>query len=131
MCLLLREFPVVAGKTLAFYMAEQGINEPESLTFMTVNNKNLEYTLKVYTFVKNSTMKNLSLKLEDDIFQETEKIVTKVNKNRNRYINEAIDFYNQLHKRRLLSKQLSKESKLVSRDSLEILAEFEKLHDKN
>lgn len=63
------------------------------------------------------------------IFQETEKIVTKVKKNRNRYINEAIEFYNRLHKRRLLSKQLSMESKTVAKDSLEILAEFEKLSD--
>jgi hypothetical protein len=76
-------------------------------------------------------MKNISLKLEDGIFQETEKIVTKVKKNRNRYINEAIDFYNQLHKRRLLSKQLSKESKMVSKDSMEVLAEFEKLSDED
>jgi hypothetical protein len=76
-------------------------------------------------------MKNLSLKLEDDIFQETEKIVAKVKKNRNRYINEAIEFYNRLHRRKLLSKQLSKESKLVSRDSLDILAEFEKLDDED
>ena len=74
-------------------------------------------------------MKNLSLKLDDDIFQETEKIVTKVKKNRNRYINEAIAFYNRLHKRRLLSKQLSKESKMVSRDSLEVLTEFDRLND--
>ena len=76
-------------------------------------------------------MKNLSLKLEDAIFLETEKIVTKVKKNRNRYINEAIDFYNRLHKRRLLSKQLTKESKLVSEDSLKVLAEFEKLNDED
>ena len=76
-------------------------------------------------------MKNLSLKLEDNIFQETEKIVKKVKKNRNRYINEAIEFYNRLHNRRLLSKQLSAESKLVSRDSIEILAEFEKLNDED
>ena len=76
-------------------------------------------------------MKNLSLKLEDDIFLETEKIITKVKKNRNRYINEAIDFYNRLHKRRLLSKQLTKESKLVSEDSLKVLAEFEKLNDED
>ncbi|MBX2914784.1 MAG: hypothetical protein KF856_05865 [Cyclobacteriaceae bacterium] len=76
-------------------------------------------------------MKNLSLKLEDEIFQETEKIVLKVNTNRNRYINEAIEFYNRLHKRRLLSKQLSKESKMVASDSLEILAEFEKLHNED
>ena len=76
-------------------------------------------------------MKNLSLKLEDDIFQETEKIVAKVRKNRNRYINEAIPFYNRLHNRKLLSKQLSKESNLVSEDSLKVLAEFEKLNDED
>jgi hypothetical protein len=74
-------------------------------------------------------MKNLSLKLDDDIFDETEKIVMRVKKNRNRYINEAIAFYNRLHKRKLLSRQLSKESKMVSGDSMEILAEFEKLND--
>jgi hypothetical protein len=76
-------------------------------------------------------MKNLSLKLEDEIFHETSRIVTKVKKSRNRYINEAIEFYNRLHKRRLLSKQLIKESKMVSKDSLEILAEFEKLQDED
>jgi superfamily I DNA and RNA helicase len=76
-------------------------------------------------------MKNLSLKLEDNIFLETEKIITKVKKNRNRYINEAIEFYNRLHKRRLLSKQLSKESKLVFADSMKVLAEFEKLNDED
>jgi hypothetical protein len=76
-------------------------------------------------------MKNLSLKLEDSTFIETEKIVAKVKKNRNRYINEAIQFYNRLHNRRLLSKQLSKESKLVSADSLKVLAEFEKLNDED
>lgn len=76
-------------------------------------------------------MKNLSLKLDDDIFKETEEIVTKVKKNRNRYINEAIEFYNRLYKRKLLSKQLSKESKMVSKDSLKILSEFEKLEDED
>lgn len=93
--------------------------------------KQLQYIPQVYTFEKNTQMKNLSLKLDDDIFQETERIVTKVKKNRNRYINEAIDFYNRLYKRRLLAKQLSKESKLVAKDSLEVLAEFEKLIDED
>lgn len=76
-------------------------------------------------------MKNLSLKLEDNIFLETEKIVLRVKKNRNRYFNEAIELYNKLHRRNLLSKQLSKESKLVSADSLKVLAEFEKLKDED
>lgn len=76
-------------------------------------------------------MKNLSLKLEDNIFQETENILAKVNKNRNRYINEALEFYNKLQKRKLLSKQLDKESKLVASDSLSVLAEFEALGDES
>ena len=76
-------------------------------------------------------MKNLSLKLDNDIFIETEKIVSKVKKNRNRYINDAIEFYNRLHNRKLLSIQLSKESKLVAVDSMEVLAEFEKLNNED
>ena len=73
-------------------------------------------------------MKNLSLKLEDSTFLETEKIVAKGNKNRNGYINEAIAFYNRLHRKKLLASQLTKESKLVASESLEVLAEFEKFH---
>lgn len=87
------------------------------------------YIKSIYFYEKEKGMKNLSLKLEDEIFQETEKIVSKIKKNRNRYINEAIEFYNKLHQRRLLSKQLSRESKMVSKDSLEVLAEFEKISD--
>ncbi len=74
-------------------------------------------------------MKNLSLKLEDSIFQETESILAKVNKNRNRYINEALEFYNKLQKRKLLASQLNLESKLVAGESLSVLAEFEALND--
>ena len=57
--------------------------------------------------------------------------MTKAEKNRNRYINKTIEFYNRLHRRRLLAKQLSKESKIVAGDSLAVLAEFEKLNDKD
>lgn len=78
---------------------------------------------------KTSSMKNLSLKLEDNIFQETENILAKVHKNRNRYINEALEFYNKLQKRRLLASQLDKESEVVSSESLSVLAEFEALKD--
>ena len=74
-------------------------------------------------------MKNLSLKMDDLVFTETEKIITKINKNRNRYINEAVEFYNILQKRRIISRQLQKESKLVQEESLKVLKEFEKLQD--
>ena len=76
-------------------------------------------------------MKNLSLKMDDVIFNETEKITSKIRKNRNRYINEAVEFYNLLQKRKLISRQLQKESKLVQNESMKVLAEFEKLRDEN
>lgn len=76
-------------------------------------------------------MKNLSLKMDDKVFQETEKLLTKVRKNRNRYINDAVAFYNALQKRRIISNQLKKESKLVRDESLKILEEFENLSDED
>ena len=74
-------------------------------------------------------MKNLSLKLEDDIYIETERITAKLQIARNRYINEAVDLLNKYHKRRLLKSQLAKESATIKIDSMEILREMEKLKD--
>ena len=74
-------------------------------------------------------MKTLSLKLDDSIFDETEDLLTKVKKSRNRYINEAVDFYNRINKRNLISRKLNKESRLVKRESLAVLSEFESLID--
>ena len=91
----------------------------------------LEYILKVYTFVRKYAMKTLSLKLDDKIFKEAEDITTKLHLARNRYINEAVNLYNLFNKRRLLKKQLLKESKLGRKDSMEILAEFEKFMDED
>ena len=65
--------------------------------------------------------------MDDKVFEETEQILLTIHINRNRYINEAIHFYNLLQKRRLLSKQLKKESKLVREESMKILEEFESL----
>jgi hypothetical protein len=76
-------------------------------------------------------MKNLSLKMDDKIFLETEDILSKVRKNRNRYINEAVEFYNLLQKSRILAKQFLKESKLVREESLKVLEEFEKLENED
>ena len=76
-------------------------------------------------------MKNLSLKMEEENFNETEKNTVKIKKNRNRYINEAVAFYNLLQKRKLLSMQLQKDSKLVKDESMKVLAEFEKLQDED
>ena len=72
-------------------------------------------------------MKTLSLKLDDNIFAEAEKITSKLKLARNRYINEAVNIYNLFNNRRLLKKQLMKESAASRKDSMEVLAEFERI----
>ena len=74
-------------------------------------------------------MKTISLKIDDAIFQDTENIIKTKKKARNRYINEALDFYNKTQKREMLREQLRKSSLLVREDNLEILKEFEALED--
>ena len=72
-------------------------------------------------------MKALSFKLDEDIFKDVEKITYELKIARNRYINDAINMYNNLFKKRVLKKQLRKESKLVHENSMRILKEFELL----
>lgn len=72
-------------------------------------------------------MKVLSLKLKEDILEQTDKMVKSSHVSRNAYINEALRMYNLFNRRRLLRKQLQKESKVAAAHSLEILAEMEQL----
>jgi predicted transcriptional regulator len=72
-------------------------------------------------------MKTVSLKIDDSIFGETEKILSKIKKPRNRYINDAIDYYNRIQKRAILEKKLKKESELIKADSMEVLKDFEEI----
>ena len=62
---------------------------------------------------------------------ETEKILSGINIPRNRYINEAIAYYNKVQKRQLLEKRLKTESALVGEDSMNVLREFENIGDDN
>jgi hypothetical protein len=73
-------------------------------------------------------MKTVSLKIDDAIFVETEKIISRINKTRNRYINEALDHYNQYQRRIILEKKLKIESELVKKESLNVLNEFERIN---
>jgi hypothetical protein len=73
--------------------------------------------------------KNLSLKLQDEIFEETEWVLRRVKLPRNAYINEAIDFYNKLTARRILKNKLIRESNIVATDSMAVLEEFEKFEE--
>jgi hypothetical protein len=71
-------------------------------------------------------MKIVSLKIDDSVFGETEKILSRIKVPRNRYINEAIEFYNRIKKRQILEHILKNESELVKKESLSVLMDFEK-----
>ena len=73
--------------------------------------------------------KILSLKMRDDIYQETETITQKTHVARNAYINAAVAFYNKLKKRVLLKKELAQESQVVRDNSMEVLKVFEAFED--
>lgn len=70
-------------------------------------------------------MNRTSLKIDEDIFVETEKIRAQLNTSRNRYINQALKHYNKLMHREILAAKLESESKLVREDSISVLKEFE------
>jgi hypothetical protein len=72
-------------------------------------------------------MKIISLKIDDSIFGDTEDILLQVKKPRNRYINEAIEYYNRFQRRLIVEKKLKTESDLVKAESLNILHEFENI----
>jgi hypothetical protein len=72
-------------------------------------------------------MKTVLLKLDDSTYGETESILARIRKPRNRYINEAVAFYNKYQKRQLIEKQLKEESTLVKEESMRVLNEFESL----
>ena len=82
-----------------------------------------------FWYIYISPMKTVSLKIDDSIFGETEKILSGINMPRNRYINEAIAYYNKVQKRQLLEKRLNAESALVREDSMEVLKDFENISD--
>jgi hypothetical protein len=77
------------------------------------------------------TMKTVSLKIDDSIFGDTERILSRIKKPRNRYINEALDYYNRIQRRMLLEKKLKSESEIVKMDSMTVLKDFEEIeyHD--
>jgi hypothetical protein len=74
-------------------------------------------------------MKTISLKIDESIFVETEKILNRIKKPRNRYINEALDFYNKLQRKQIIEEKLKKESELVQEDSMSVLKEFENIEN--
>lgn len=74
-------------------------------------------------------MKTLSLKLDNDIFLETETVLEEIKMPRNRYINEALSYYNRIQKKKIIARALKSESELVRDESMNVLAEFENLEE--
>jgi predicted transcriptional regulator len=74
-------------------------------------------------------MKAVPLKLDDPIFLEVEQLTQALQTSRNRYINQALQYYNQLVKRQLLAKQLAEESLLCRQESMKVVAEFEPIDE--
>jgi predicted transcriptional regulator len=72
-------------------------------------------------------MKTVSLKIDDSIFSETEKILLRIKKPRNRYINEAIAHYNKVQRKQMLEKKLKLESDIVKENSMSVLKDFEEI----
>ena len=70
-------------------------------------------------------MKAISLKIQEDVFEELEKTVKEIHMSRNAYINKAVDFYNKINRKRK-NRRLLKEASLKVRDqSLAFLREIE------
>ena len=70
-------------------------------------------------------MKSVLLKLDDKLFEETEKQVKELKMSRNGYIKEALEKYNRLVERKQVELQLAKESLLVREESMRINKDFE------
>lgn len=73
--------------------------------------------------------KPISLKIEDSLYQEMERLIKRFHLPKNAYINKAIAHFNKHHKRRLLAEAFRRESQAVQGESMRVLAEFEALED--
>lgn len=73
--------------------------------------------------------KQVSLKIDETILREAEESIKRLGKSRNAYINEAVDYYNKINKKRELRELLVKESAAVYSSSMKILKEMEALED--
>lgn len=71
----------------------------------------------------------LSLKMDDRIFEDAEKVIRKIHVPRNAYINQAVDFYTRLQKRLLTKKKLANDVSLLRQDTRDFLKSFELLED--
>lgn len=76
-------------------------------------------------------MKSIFFNLDEEIFSETERILSVLKISRNKYINDALDFYNQYQRKKMMESRVIMESELVRKESLSVLKEFEDLENKD
>lgn len=76
-------------------------------------------------------MKSIFFNLDEEIFSETELILSGLKISRNKYINDALDFYNKYQRKKMMESRLVIESELVRKESLSVLKEFEGLEDRD
>lgn len=72
---------------------------------------------------------SISLKLDEKIFDDSNQIIKSLATSRNKYINDALSYYNKIQKRRSIQEQLKKELTLIEASSMEVLKEMEALQD--
>ncbi len=76
-------------------------------------------------------MKSIFFNLDEEIFSETERILSTLKTTRNKYINDALDFYNKYQRKKMMESRVIIESELVRKESLSVLKEFEDLENKD
>lgn len=69
--------------------------------------------------------KAISLKIEDQIFDKTEELISELKISRNKYINDALENYNRMKKMEKVNALLVKASILVRDNSIEVMQDFE------
>ena len=75
-------------------------------------------------------MKSIFFNLDDEIFNETERILSGMKISRNKYINDALEWYNKFQRKKMMESKLISESEAVRKESLSVLKEFEDLEDR-
>lgn len=69
--------------------------------------------------------KAISLKIEDQIFDKTEALISELKISRNKYINDALENYNRMKEMEKVNALLVKASILVRDNSIEVMKDFE------
>jgi hypothetical protein len=77
--------------------------------------------------ISKKQMKTIALKIDDALFGETKKILSRISISKNRHINNAIAHFTKAQKRKILEKRLKAASNSAKENSKKILKDFEKL----